>query len=56
MVDITFVGNSSIEGARLALINKDILETIISFKDKIEIVELSTKDEFQDFFVEALSF
>ena len=54
--DITFVGNSSIEGARLALINSDILETIISFKDRIEIVELSTKDEFQDFFVGALSF
>ncbi|MBZ9686181.1 ASKHA domain-containing protein [Clostridium estertheticum] len=53
---ITFVGNSSIEGARLALINKDILETIIGFKNKIEIVELSTKDEFQDYFVEALSF
>ena len=54
--DITFVGNSSIEGARLALINKDILETIISFEDKIEVVELSTKDTFQDYFVEALSF
>jgi uncharacterized 2Fe-2S/4Fe-4S cluster protein (DUF4445 family) len=54
--DITFVGNSSIEGARLALINKGILETIISFEDKIEVVELSTKDTFQDYFVEALSF
>lgn len=53
---ISFVGNSSIEGARLALINKDILATIESFKDKIEIVELSTKDEFQDYFVKALSF
>jgi uncharacterized 2Fe-2S/4Fe-4S cluster protein (DUF4445 family) len=53
---ITFVGNSSIEGARLALINKDILDTIVNFKDKIEIVELSTKDEFQDYFVKALSF
>lgn len=53
---ITFVGNSSIEGARLALINKDILETIIGYKNKIEIVELSTKDEFQDYFVESLSF
>ena len=54
--EITFVGNSSIEGARLALINKGILETIISFEDKIEVVELSTKDTFQDYFVEALSF
>jgi uncharacterized 2Fe-2S/4Fe-4S cluster protein (DUF4445 family) len=53
---ITFVGNSSIEGARLALINKGILETIIGFEDNIEIVELSTKDTFQDYFVAALSF
>ena len=53
---ITFVGNSSIEGARLALLNRGILETIISFHDKIEIVELSTKDTFQDYFIKALSF
>lgn len=53
---ITFVGNSSIEGARLALINKDILDTIVGFKGKIKVVELSTKDEFQDYFIKALSF
>jgi uncharacterized 2Fe-2S/4Fe-4S cluster protein (DUF4445 family) len=54
--DITFVGNSSIEGARLALINKEVIKTIENFKQYINVLELSTKDSFQDYFVKALSF
>ncbi|MEG0772693.1 ASKHA domain-containing protein [Clostridium sp.] len=54
--DITFVGNSSVEGARLALINKEVLNTIESFKGNIEVLELSTKEKFQEYFVEALGF
>lgn len=54
--DITFVGNSSVEGARLALINKDFIKTIESLKSEVEVVELSTKEKFQDYFVEALGF
>jgi uncharacterized 2Fe-2S/4Fe-4S cluster protein (DUF4445 family) len=53
---IKFVGNSSVEGARLALINKSVMEDIVNFKDNIKVVELSTRDDFQKYFVEALSF
>lgn len=52
----TFVGNSSVEGARLALINKCIMEEIVNLKDNIKVVELSTRDDFQKYFIEALSF
>lgn len=53
---ISFVGNSSVEGARLALINKEILKEIVELKDKIEVLELSTTDKFQKYFVQALGF
>lgn len=54
--EITFVGNSSVEGARLALINEDILEEMTSLKNEITVLELSTKQEFQEYFVRELSF
>lgn len=53
---INFVGNSSVEGARLALINKSILKCMEELKDAITVLELSTKDKFQDYFVKELSF
>ncbi len=53
---ITFVGNSSAEGARLALINKGVMEQIKELKKRIEVLELSTNPRFQDYFVKALSF
>lgn len=54
--EISFVGNSSVEGARLALINEDILEEMTSLKDEVTVLELSTKQAFQEYFVRELSF
>ncbi|RMC92035.1 ASKHA domain-containing protein [Clostridium autoethanogenum] len=53
---ITFVGNSAIEGAKIALINEDKLNEMSTIRNNIEIVELSTRDDFQDHFVKALNF
>lgn len=53
---ITFVGNSSIEGARLSLINKDILDKMSYVKENIKVLELSMSDEFQETFIKELSF
>lgn len=54
--EVTFVGNSSVEGARLALLNKKFIKDIEILQYSVKIVELSTKDSFQKHFVEALSF
>ena len=53
---ITFVGNSSVEGARLALINQGVIAQINELKHRIEVLELSTNPRFQDYFVKALGF
>lgn len=53
---ITFVGNSSVEGARLALTNKGAMAQIKELKSRIEVLELSTNPRFQDYFVKALGF
>jgi uncharacterized 2Fe-2S/4Fe-4S cluster protein (DUF4445 family) len=53
---ITFVGNSSAEGARLALINQGVMTQIREMKQRIEVLELSTNPRFQDYFVKALGF
>jgi uncharacterized 2Fe-2S/4Fe-4S cluster protein (DUF4445 family) len=53
---ITFVGNSSVEGARIALINKSMLKSMVDLKNEISVLELSTKDKFQEYFVKELSF
>jgi uncharacterized 2Fe-2S/4Fe-4S cluster protein (DUF4445 family) len=53
---ITFVGNSSVEGARLALINEGKLKEMSRIKNNIKVVELSTKEDFQNYFVKELSF
>lgn len=54
--DINFVGNSSIEGAKLALINEESLDEMIKIKDQIKVLELSLEEEFQDLFVKELTF
>jgi uncharacterized 2Fe-2S/4Fe-4S cluster protein (DUF4445 family) len=53
---ITFVGNSSIEGARLALINKASIGAMEELKYEMEVLELSIQDKFQEYFVKELSF
>ena len=54
--NINFVGNSSIEGAKLALINEESLDEMIKIKDEIKVLELSLEEEFQDLFVKELAF
>jgi uncharacterized 2Fe-2S/4Fe-4S cluster protein (DUF4445 family) len=54
--DIKFVGNSSVEGAKLSLLNQDKLLEMIDIKDRVEVVDLSSKDYFQKYFIEALNF
>ncbi|AYD39748.1 DUF4445 domain-containing protein [Clostridium fermenticellae] len=53
---INFVGNSSIEGARLSLLNKGISKIMMDIRRSIKVVELSTRKDFQEYFVKALSF
>ncbi|GAA0124876.1 ASKHA domain-containing protein [Clostridium sp. CTA-19] len=53
---IDFLGNTSLEGARLATINEDVLKSMMGLKEKISILELSTSEEFQKHFVKELSF
>lgn len=53
---ISFVGNSSAEGARLALLNQGVMTQIKELKHRIEVLELSTDSRFQDYFVKALGF
>lgn len=54
--DIKFVGNSSVEGAKLSLLNQDKLLEMMEIKDRVEVVDLSSKDYFQKYFIEALNF
>lgn len=53
---INFVGNSSIEGARIALINKEKFKEMSEMKKRIRVIELSTREDFQDYFINALNF
>ncbi|GAA0122434.1 MAG: DUF4445 domain-containing protein [Clostridium argentinense] len=54
--DIKFVGNSSVEGAKLSLLNEDKLLEMMEIKDKVQVVDLSSKDYFQKYFIDALNF
>lgn len=53
---ILFAGNTSIEGARLAAINKKYFEEMNAIKNQMETLELSTDSEFQDYFIKELNF
>ncbi|MEW8956528.1 ASKHA domain-containing protein [Clostridium sp.] len=54
--NMKFVGNSSVEGAKIALLNKHKLSKMLDIKNKVEVVDLNSKDYFQKYFVEALNF
>jgi len=53
---ISFVGNTSIEGARLAAVNKGCLAEMEQIKKEMETLELSTDSRFQDYFIAELNF
>ncbi len=54
--EIKFLGNTSLEGARLALTNKACTKEVYRIKKEMEVLELSLKDNFQDIFVAELNF
>ncbi len=54
--EISFVGNSSVEGARLALTSSALLRRMEALQHEIAVIELSTRDDFQPYFIKELSF
>ena len=54
--EIIFLGNTSLEGARLALINKSCLEKVHTITKDMVVLELSLRENFQDVFVNQLNF
>ena len=54
--EIVFLGNTSLEGARLALINKECFKDLDNIKKDMKVIELSLKKNFQDVFVSQLNF
>ncbi|WP_392486294.1 ASKHA domain-containing protein [Haloimpatiens sp. FM7315] len=53
---VTFAGNTSVEGARLALINKECFLEMKKIRKNINVLELSTDDKFQEHFMKELNF
>ena len=53
---ITPIGNAAGEGAKLALLGRDNLETAEALSKTIEFLELATAPDFQDCFVDELEF
>ncbi len=53
---IEAIGNAAGDGARLALFNQRILEQASALADKIQVVELTRRHDFQDVFVESMGF
>ena len=54
--NMVFVGNTSLEGARLSLLSQEFLEEAQDISRKIKVLELSTNKDFQDVFVKELKF
>ncbi|MGM0651481.1 MAG: ASKHA domain-containing protein [Bacillota bacterium] len=53
---IIAVGNAAGDGSRMALASKTVRERAKALPEKVEHVELSTRRDFQDIFVDAMSF
>ncbi|MBU3193080.1 ASKHA domain-containing protein [Clostridium algidicarnis] len=54
--EICFLGNTSLEGSRLALINKECLQKVYDIKENMKVLELSLRESFQEVFVSQLNF
>jgi uncharacterized 2Fe-2S/4Fe-4S cluster protein (DUF4445 family) len=54
--NVRFVGNASLEGAKLRLVNKGIRSEMSALADSVETVELSVRDSFQSAFIGELNF
>ncbi|WP_034440020.1 ASKHA domain-containing protein [Clostridium ihumii] len=53
---IKFLGNTSLEGARIAILNKDMFKEMTTLKENMSVLELSTSSEFQEHFIKELNF
>ncbi len=53
---IVAVGNAAGDGSRMALASKTVRERALNLPKKVEHLELSTRSDFQDIFIDALSF
>jgi uncharacterized 2Fe-2S/4Fe-4S cluster protein (DUF4445 family) len=53
---IRLVGNAAGVGARLALVDREIRQRACRFAERAELVELATRSDYQETFVEALAF
>ncbi len=53
---ITPVGNAAGDGARMALVSRSIRQRAFSLPGRVEHIELSSRPEFQDEFIDALPF
>ncbi|MBB6631461.1 ASKHA domain-containing protein [Clostridium algidicarnis] len=54
--EICFLGNTSLEGSRLALTNKECLQKVYDIKENMKVLELSLRENFQEVFVSQLNF
>lgn len=50
------LGNTSLEGAYLSLIEPGFIDTINRFKEKIRYVDLSNRSDFNTMYIEHLPF
>jgi len=53
---ITFVGNSSLSGASLAMLNREILREMEHLAPLIQVLDLSSHPDFRDYFISHLDF
>jgi len=53
---VIFLGNTSLAGARLLLLNNSSRKDLLSFLEKIEYISLAIEPNFQDYFLQALKF
>jgi uncharacterized 2Fe-2S/4Fe-4S cluster protein (DUF4445 family) len=53
---ITFVGNSSLSGASLAMLNQEILREMERLAPLIKVLDLSSHPDFRDYFISHLDF
>ncbi len=53
---IVAVGNAAGDGSRMALASKTIRERAMALPEKVEHLELSTRSDFQDIFIDAMAF
>jgi uncharacterized 2Fe-2S/4Fe-4S cluster protein (DUF4445 family) len=53
---ITFVGNSSLSGASLAMLNRNILMDMQQLASLIKVVDLSSHPDFRNYFISQLDF